>query len=203
MQNGKSALAKGLVNGVAFGSTEFHVLRPGQDILGEWLHYLVRERSFRRDAESSFKGTAGQQRVPETFFQKKSIPVPPLEHIANDEAGARSGCARHWLVLGWAFLKHLPLLEILCFDTNSLNGAFLRHLRELPELNRLYVSGLSGCTGEDLAQCSLRLASRFRCNTAARTRVRVRVRGIRKHPTELVWLGFSSLRYGVQQARSL
>jgi len=50
-----------------------------------------------------------------------------------------------------AFLKHLPLLEILSIQPDSLTGAFLRHLRELPELNRLYVSGLSGCTGEDLA----------------------------------------------------
>ena len=50
-----------------------------------------------------------------------------------------------------AFLEHLPLLEILSIQPDSLTGAFLRHLRELPELNRLYVSGLSDCTGEDLA----------------------------------------------------
>jgi len=54
-----------------------------------------------------------------------------------------------------AFLEHLPLLEILMIQpiqTDSpLTGTFLRHLRELPELNRLYVSGLLGCTGEDLA----------------------------------------------------
>ncbi|MCH7558147.1 MAG: hypothetical protein IIB56_11915 [Planctomycetes bacterium] len=50
-----------------------------------------------------------------------------------------------------AFLEHLPLLENLMIQPDSLTGAFLRHLRELPELNRLYVSGLSGCTGEDLA----------------------------------------------------
>ena len=57
-----------------------------------------------------------------------------------------------------AFLEHLPLLESLMIQpiqpiqTNSpLTGAFLRHLRELPELNRLWVSELSGCTGEDLA----------------------------------------------------
>ncbi len=53
------------------------------------------------------------------------------------------------------FLKNLPLLESLMIQpiqTNSpLKGEFLRHLRELPELNRLWVSGLSGCTGEDLA----------------------------------------------------
>ncbi len=51
-----------------------------------------------------------------------------------------------------AFLEHLPLLESLMIQPDSLlTGAFLRHLRELPELNRLWVSGLSGCTGEDLA----------------------------------------------------
>jgi len=53
-----------------------------------------------------------------------------------------------------AFLEHLPLLENLMIQPiqpDSLTGAFLRYLRELPELNRLYVSRLSGCTGEDLA----------------------------------------------------
>jgi hypothetical protein len=33
-----------------------------------------------------------------------------------------------------AFLKHLPLLESLMIQPDSLTGAFLRHLRELPEL---------------------------------------------------------------------
>jgi len=56
-----------------------------------------------------------------------------------------------------AFLEHLPLLENLMIQPQPiptefpLTGAFLRHLRELPELNRLWVSELSGCTGEDLA----------------------------------------------------
>jgi hypothetical protein len=53
-----------------------------------------------------------------------------------------------------AFLEHLPLLENLSIQPiqpDALTGAFLRHLREMPELNRLYVSGLLGCTGEDLA----------------------------------------------------
>ncbi len=50
-----------------------------------------------------------------------------------------------------AFLKHLPLLENLMIQPDSLTGTSLRHIRELHELNRLFVSGLSGCTGEDLA----------------------------------------------------
>ncbi|MHC4726385.1 MAG: leucine-rich repeat domain-containing protein [Planctomycetota bacterium] len=52
------------------------------------------------------------------------------------------------------FLEHLPQLEKLMIQPepdSPLNGAFMRHLSELPELNRLYVTELSGCTGEDLA----------------------------------------------------
>lgn len=79
MQNGKSAIAKNLVNSVSFGSTEFHVIRPGPKLLNHWLHILVRQKSFREDAMAHFKGTAGQQRVPQSFLEEKIIPVPPLQ----------------------------------------------------------------------------------------------------------------------------
>ena len=35
MQNGKHAIAHDLLNGLGFGSTEFHVVRPGPRILSE------------------------------------------------------------------------------------------------------------------------------------------------------------------------
>ncbi|HSH81768.1 MAG TPA: hypothetical protein VLA19_24855 [Herpetosiphonaceae bacterium] len=38
MQNGKSAIARNLIDGIGFGSTEFHVLRPQNNILPEWIH---------------------------------------------------------------------------------------------------------------------------------------------------------------------
>jgi len=78
MQNGKSAIARGLQNGTAFGSTEFHVIRPGSKLTAEWLHALVRHKAFLDDASTHFKGTAGQQRVPQSFLETKLIPVPSL-----------------------------------------------------------------------------------------------------------------------------
>lgn len=78
MQNGKAAIARNLVNGIGFGSTEFHVMRPGPKLLAEWLYAFVRNKSFRDDAARHFKGTAGQQRVPQSFLEQKLIPVPPL-----------------------------------------------------------------------------------------------------------------------------
>jgi type I restriction enzyme S subunit len=78
MENGKAALVGEMPNGMGFGSTEFHVLRAGERILPELVHAWVRRAEFRADAKATFKGTAGQQRVPIDFFERALIPVPPL-----------------------------------------------------------------------------------------------------------------------------
>ena len=80
MENGKGALATGLENGLGFGSTEFHVLRPDTAIvLGEWLFYLTSWSAFRKDAEKHMTGSAGQKRVPKSFLVKYEIDVPPID----------------------------------------------------------------------------------------------------------------------------
>ncbi|WP_081617217.1 restriction endonuclease subunit S [Thioalkalivibrio sulfidiphilus] len=76
MQNGKAAIASGLVGGIGFGSTEFHVLRAGPDVTPEYLFALVRLQSFRNHAMSAFTGSAGQQRVPTEFLRQFRLPVP-------------------------------------------------------------------------------------------------------------------------------
>ena len=79
MENGKSAIAENLVGGLGFGSTEFHVLRPGPRLDRNFLFHMVRLPEFRRQAKAQFTGTAGQQRVPTTFLQNFTLPLPPLE----------------------------------------------------------------------------------------------------------------------------
>ncbi|MCE5280359.1 MAG: restriction endonuclease subunit S [Planctomycetaceae bacterium] len=78
MQNGKAAVAKGLIGGRGFGSTEFHVLRAGPHVLPEWLFFLVRNPVFRKRAKAAFTGSAGQQRVPTAFLISVQVPLPPL-----------------------------------------------------------------------------------------------------------------------------
>lgn len=78
MENGKAAVARDLIGGLGFGSTEFHVLRSKESVLPEWLYYFVRRESFRKKAKRNFTGTAGQQRVPTTFLSTTEIPVPSL-----------------------------------------------------------------------------------------------------------------------------
>lgn len=79
MENGKAAVAKNLVNGIGFGSTEFHVIRPSNKILAEWIYYFIRQKSFRELAARNMTGSVGQQRVPEDFLKSVRIPLPPIE----------------------------------------------------------------------------------------------------------------------------
>lgn len=79
MQNGKSAIARNLCNGIGFGTTEFHVIRCNPElVVPEWLWYYVRQQSFRDEATRHFRGSAGQQRVPADFIASHCIPVPSL-----------------------------------------------------------------------------------------------------------------------------
>lgn len=78
MQNGKSAVADNLVGGLGFGSTEFYVLRPTDIVTSEYVFWLIRRPSFRAQAEQTFTGTVGQQRVPTSFLENYPCPVPPL-----------------------------------------------------------------------------------------------------------------------------
>jgi type I restriction enzyme, S subunit len=78
MENGKGAIAKDLVNAVGFGSTEFHVIRAGQDILPELIYRYLSLKRIRKFAEFNMAGSAGQKRVPDIFLKSLKIPLPPL-----------------------------------------------------------------------------------------------------------------------------
>jgi type I restriction enzyme S subunit len=78
-ENGKSAIARGLADGVGFGTTELFVLRPREGVLPEYLYYLIRTPDFRQRGEAAMTGAAGQKRVPTEFVQNYQVAVPPVE----------------------------------------------------------------------------------------------------------------------------
>lgn len=79
MQNGKSAIAKNLTNGLGCGSTEFFILRPKDERLAiEYLHVILHMKCVRETAMLFFGGSAGQQRVPASFLENFNIPLPPI-----------------------------------------------------------------------------------------------------------------------------
>lgn len=87
MQNGKSAIAKNLTNGLGCGSTEFFVMRPKDERLAiEYLHVILHMKCVRETAMLYFGGSAGQQRVSPSYLEKFDLPLPPKEkqmEIAN------------------------------------------------------------------------------------------------------------------------
>lgn len=79
MENGKSAVAKGLTNGYGCGSTEFHVIRPKNDnLLVEYIHSILHMKFVRQTAKLYFGGSAGQQRVAIDFLKNFNVPLPSI-----------------------------------------------------------------------------------------------------------------------------
>ena len=87
MQNGKSAIARDLTNGLGCGSTEFFVLRPKDERLSvEYLHVILHLKCVRETAMLYFGGSAGQQRVSASFLENFNLPLPSFtkqQEIAN------------------------------------------------------------------------------------------------------------------------
>jgi len=78
-ENGKRAIAKDLMNGIGFGSTEFHVLRPKDEVTSDWIFYAISRSDFCNIAKSQMTGTAGQKRVPTRVLEQFEIPIPSVK----------------------------------------------------------------------------------------------------------------------------
>jgi len=78
-ENGKAGIARGLLNGIGFGSSEFYVLRSSAQVLPAWIYFCVMHPLFRDAAVAQMTGTGGLQRVPRDYVENFQIPLPPLE----------------------------------------------------------------------------------------------------------------------------
>ncbi len=77
-ENGKGALATCLYNGIAYGTTELHVLSPYSKHDGHFLYYITVSHSFRIQGEAEMKGAAGQKRVPDEFIKNYRFNLPSI-----------------------------------------------------------------------------------------------------------------------------
>lgn len=75
-ENGKSAWLNNLQTEFGYGSTEFHVLRCGQRIIGNFLYLIVSSPLFLNAGEAMMTGSAGQKRVPSSFIQNFPTAIP-------------------------------------------------------------------------------------------------------------------------------
>jgi type I restriction enzyme S subunit len=140
MQNGKHAIARNLIDGIGFGTTEFHVLRPGPEIVAEWIHYFLRQPSLLLEATKYFTGAVGQQRLPENYLANLEIPLPPLSEqerivsILNEQLAAVER-ARKAAKDSHDAASALPASILRCFFGSNQSASWkLRKLSDISEL---------------------------------------------------------------------
>jgi type I restriction enzyme M protein len=78
-ENGKGGICRNLVNGIGFGSSEYYVIRPNENILATWIYCFLMSDDFRKRGLSSMTGTGGLKRVPKDVLEKFIIPISPIE----------------------------------------------------------------------------------------------------------------------------
>ena len=126
-ENGKLGIATSLENGIGFGSSEFIVYRPREELFPEFLYYFLNQPSFRETGASQMTGAVGHKRIPKNFYEGYSIPIPPLEEQKRivavlDKAFAAIDQAKANIEKNLQNAKELfqsTLNEIFCFDKLS------------------------------------------------------------------------------------
>lgn len=88
-ENGKSAIARKLKNGIGFGSTEFIVFRANDKTIPEWIYNFIANTGFIDEGKNHMTGSAGQRRLNIDFVRTYKIPLPSLE--IQKKTGRRSG----------------------------------------------------------------------------------------------------------------
>lgn len=78
-ENGKLGIASGLTNGIGFGSSEFFVIRPSDEVLAEYLYHFLNREEFRIFAKDRMTGAVGHKRVPKELLSEMLVPLPSLD----------------------------------------------------------------------------------------------------------------------------
>lgn len=78
-ENEKAAIFSNLKNGIGAGTTELHVARPLlPDFDRRYLLLCLKTPQYLTNGEANMTGTAGQKRVPRSYFELTPFPLPPL-----------------------------------------------------------------------------------------------------------------------------
>jgi type I restriction enzyme S subunit len=85
-ENKNIAVAKNLVNGIGFGSSEIYVIRTKKDVCNRYWFYRFQEDSFMDIATAAMSGAGGLKRVPSDVVTNFTAALPSIleqEKIAN------------------------------------------------------------------------------------------------------------------------
>lgn len=81
-ENGKGAIARNLLNGIGFGTTELFVLRPSSSVDERFLYYFTVSQYFRGVGTGLMYGAGGQKRIPDSLMLDVPFPAISLSQQA-------------------------------------------------------------------------------------------------------------------------
>ena len=79
-ENGNIAIARNLLNGIGFGSSEIFVLRPNKEVISQYLFYLSQSRDFQDIACATMCGVGGLKRISPLFMRTYEFDMPSIEN---------------------------------------------------------------------------------------------------------------------------
>lgn len=79
-ENGNIAIARNLLNGIGFGSSEIFVLRPNKEVISQYLFYLSQSRDFQDKACATMCGVGGLKRISPLFMRTYEFDMPSIEN---------------------------------------------------------------------------------------------------------------------------
>ena len=82
-ENGKSTVFQNLSNGIGAGTTELHIVRPLGGIEPRYVLLFMKTPAFLSGGEAVMTGSAGQKRMPRSYFENTPFPLPPLAEQAR------------------------------------------------------------------------------------------------------------------------
>jgi len=75
-ENGKIGIARNLINGVGFGSSEYIVFRSKGNLEPEFLYYFLSRNQIRDEGKKYMSGAVGHKRVSKDWIESYVIPFP-------------------------------------------------------------------------------------------------------------------------------
>jgi len=122
MENGKGAFVDSLPTRYAFGSTEFHVLRPTHTVDARFLYYYIFNPVFRAYAAENMTGAAGQKRVSSRFLKDTRVLLPSIQEQRRIAS---------FLVASCSVIDKVASLSRRTDDTSRFEGILNRQMKIL------------------------------------------------------------------------
>lgn len=113
-ENGKLGIAKNLTNGIGFGSSEYIVFRPLNNVLSEYVFYLLSSNKFRNDGKKLMFGATGLKRLSKDYVRNFLIQLPSIKQQQTI----------------------VQKLDALSLETKKLEAIYQKKINDLEELKK-------------------------------------------------------------------